>query len=235
MAPNKSGVQCKCTKYENVAHCIRVYLFLNVFFPFNRYQEWFEGRKRVGRYKDATLQNTNAEFVAFAKEAFGEGGERYAFRFFELRGDAKTIVGSPFVAKESRFILDGHEGGRRKFVETFCKTQQLARRIAEEFNEKLDSMPRVDTSTPRVTFLDCSVYHLSDINMGEQSVLVEPRIDESKWEKWNDNGGVSYSHAYIVSRCTSLNIIANITHSTLYCVGRTRHCKAQCNKRRGHA
>merc|ERR1712176_332413 len=86
-------------------------------------------------------------------------------------------------------ILDGGEEHRERFVRTFCESQQLARRLAQEFNKKLSHLHRVDNSTPRVTFLDCSVYELNDKNKGKQSVLVEEKIDHLAWHKWNMNNG----------------------------------------------
>jgi len=157
------------------------------------YMEWFEDRELVKKYKETQLQQSDAQYVAMCKEAFGEGAERIVFRFFELGEDGRTIVGPPLVAKESRLILDddgvGDEKARNEFVRTFCSTQQLARRIAEEFNEKLAVTRRVDRATPRITFLDCSVYQLKDDDLGELSVLVEEKLDHDKWFKWNANNG----------------------------------------------
>ena len=135
------------------------------------------------------MQGDMTHFVALNKKTFGEGAERFAFRFYEVGQDGKTVVGQPHVAKESRLVLEGGEEVREKFVRTFCRTQQLARRIASEFNRKLDSLFRVDKSTPRVSFLDCSVYELYDEKMGWQSVLVEEKIDHEAWHKWNMNNG----------------------------------------------
>ena len=156
------------------------------------YREELMGRRRVGTFEEAPLQHAGARFVAMGKGPFGEGGERFAYRFFELAQDGLTVVGSPLVAKESRLVLDEaaiDERARRKFVQKFCSTQQLARRIAKEFNEKLASTRRVDKSTPRITFLDCSVYQLRDNNVGELSVLVEEKLDHNQWFKWNANNG----------------------------------------------
>jgi len=160
------------------------------------YSEWYEGREKKTSFDPAPLQNSTAEYVALSKEAFGEGAEQFAFRFYELSTDGKTIVGNPMVAKESRLILDVEEGAGvgieaawRKFVRTFCSTQQLARRLALEFNQKLDETRRVDPRTPRVSFLDCSVYELHDKNKGKLSVLVEDKLDHTKWKKWNANNG----------------------------------------------
>ncbi|KAL7573925.1 hypothetical protein ACA910_001937 [Epithemia clementina (nom. ined.)] len=154
------------------------------------YKEWHDDeRKRHESYEIAPPQNPEARFVAMNKAAFGEGAERFAFRFFEVGADGQTVLGKPLVAKESRLVLEGGASGREKFVKTFCKTQQLARRIALEFNTKLDNLRRVSDSTPRVTFLDCSVYQLDDKKLGKQSVLVEEKLENTAWHKWNANNG----------------------------------------------
>jgi hypothetical protein len=156
------------------------------------YQEWSEGNKGYAGYIPARLQDSHAQYVAFEKGPFGEGAERMAYRFYEVAADKRTIVGKPLVAKESRLILEeehSDEHARKKFVRVFCKTQQLAKRLAEEFNEKLEATRRVHPKTPRVFFLDCSVYQLDDNVQGKTSVLVEERLDETKWYKWNANNG----------------------------------------------
>jgi Mg-chelatase subunit ChlD len=156
------------------------------------YKESTEGTVRKKWYETTPLQHPNAKFVAFAKGPFGEGAERYAFRLYELASDASTIVGQPLVAKESRLILDSggsDEQARKKFVKTFCSTQQLAGRLAEKFNDRLDETLRVDSKTPKIRFLDCSIYELSDQNLGKLSVLVEEKLDHDKWQKWNSNNG----------------------------------------------
>ena len=128
-------------------------------------------------YDIVPMKNEDAGFVALNKASFGEGAERFAFRFFEVAKDGTTVVGKPLVAKESRLVLEGGEEKRQTFVRTFCQTQQLARRVAEEFNRKLNGLHRVSAATPRVTFLDCSVYVLDDNKQGQQSVLVEEMLD----------------------------------------------------------
>ncbi len=134
------------------------------------YNERQSSKGFVGQFEEVDLQNSGAEYVALNQGPFGEGAERFAFRFYELDSDRTTIVGKPLVAKESRFILeDGmdDEASRMKFVKSFCKTQQLAGRIAKEFNDRLDYLHRVDKRTPKVEFLDCSVYQLNDVNLGK--------------------------------------------------------------------
>ncbi|GAX22147.1 hypothetical protein FisN_39Lh014 [Fistulifera solaris] len=161
------------------------------------YKEWMEpdsdGRNKTRhKYEKAELQHPDARYVAFAKCPFGEGAERFAYRFFELAADCKTIVGKPMVAKESRLILDvdsADELARKEFTAVFCKTQQLARRLAKDFNAKLKTSYRVDERTPTVDFLDCSIYELDDDNLGVLSVLVGDKLDHTKWQKWNSNNG----------------------------------------------
>lgn len=153
------------------------------------YKVWYDNKgKRRSAYEDAPLQNPSTHFVALNKMAFGEGAERYAFRFFEVGTDFQ-VLGKPLVAKESRLVLDGGEAGRDKFVRTFCESQQLARRYASEFNRRLDTLRHVDNRTPRVSFLDCSIYELDDMHLGKQKVLVEDKIDHLSWHKWNMNNG----------------------------------------------
>ena len=156
------------------------------------YEDKKTDRGYKGELTPGPLQHQNAECVALARGPFGEGAERFAYRFYELLGDRQTIIGKPLVAKESRYIMEGcidDERARTKFVNTFCRTQKLAGRIAREFNSKLDSLRRVDDETPRVEFLDCSVYKLDDRNIGNLRVLVEEKIDQIKWTKWNANNG----------------------------------------------
>lgn len=159
------------------------------------YNENWDGVRMVHSYENASLQNPEAEYVAFAKGPFGEGTERFAHRFYGIAGDKRTVVGKPMVAKESKFVLDkaldgvGDELQRKKFVRLSCKTQQCARRLSIKFNRKLDTIKRVHPQTPRVHFLDCYIYELDDIKVGTSSVLVEDRLDEDEWYKWNDNAG----------------------------------------------
>lgn len=143
----------------------------------------------------AKLLHPDARGVAFKRLAFGEGQERFAHQFFEIGADGRTVVGIPLVAKESKFVDDiEHQGGdvdwlaRDEFVERFCRIQNKSQRIAEAFNHKLDSISTLDPSTPRVSFVDCYVYYLTDDSRGQYSVVVEPKL-EGDFEKWNNNNG----------------------------------------------
>ncbi|GAX29515.1 hypothetical protein FisN_36Hu009 [Fistulifera solaris] len=159
------------------------------------YREWVDvgyHGKRASRhkYEKTGLQHPHARYVAFAKCPFGEGAERFAYRFYELAFDCQTIVGKAMVAKESRLMVDDYdEKARKEFTNRFCRTQQLARRLAKEFNDEMRLSHLIDDRTPTVSFLDCSIYELDDDNLGVLSVLVEDKLDHTKWQKWNSNNG----------------------------------------------
>jgi von Willebrand factor type A domain len=60
------------------------------------YREAFfmDGRRKVF-YDDVQLQHPDSKYVAFSKYPFGEGGERFVHRFYEVASDRKTILGVP--------------------------------------------------------------------------------------------------------------------------------------------
>jgi len=156
------------------------------------------GAKSKRGFAPVSLQCPEAKGLAMKKFAFGEGQERLAFQCFEIAEDGYTVVGEPLVAKESRF-LDDYEGvnldwkARDKFAERFCKIQSQAKSVARAFNEKLDSITTLDPDTPRVSFIDCCVYYLTDLTdekRGQFSVIVEPKL-EGHFGKWNNNNGAS--------------------------------------------
>jgi hypothetical protein len=163
------------------------------------------GRRPKHSFIPAKLLHPDARGVAFKRMAFGEGQERFAHQFFEIAADGLTVVGMPLVAKESKFVDDTeHESGdvdwlaRDEYVERFCRIQNKSQRIAEAFNLKLDSISTLDPSTPRVSFVDCYVYYLTDDKRGQFSVVVEPKL-EGEFEKWNNNNGVRIYHIFKIS------------------------------------
>ena len=76
-----------------------------------------------------------------------------------------------------------------KFHRTFCETQFRASKLAEDFNKKLLSVPALARTSPRISFLECSVYVVKDLNQGRMAVLVEKQLDPTKYKKWNGNNG----------------------------------------------
>jgi len=184
------------------------------------YIVWKRYKKDAKTFEFAPLQNENAHGVAIKKVAFGEGGERLAFQFFELASDGETVVGDPLVAKLSRFIEEGEmdfpdieaeadENGaqskwsvRDRFVKKFCERQNAALAVAIEFNKKLDLIRKLDPDTPRVLFLDCSVYYVQKDGNAESALLVERKLD-GKFTKWNGNNGVSDATLLLMLRMIS--------------------------------
>ena len=140
------------------------------------------------------MQHADARGVAIRKTAFGEGTEHFAYQFFEVTGDGRSVVGDALVAKEPRFVVGQGEllSSNMKSSARSCRLQGQAQKLAELFNSKLDAIPKLDPQTARVEFLACSVYTLKDAKAGiSHSVLVEPRLF-GKFQKWNSNNGVSY-------------------------------------------
>lgn len=145
-----------------------------------------------------SCQHPETRYVAVAKGAFDEGSERYVYRFFEVAYDGKTILGLPMVAKESRRVDNSattKPSTNDDLVHTFCKTQQLARHLAVQFNRRLYGNPQqIPIDTPRISFLDCSVYEIFDPHSGRRfNLLVENMVDHMQWCKWNSNNGWRHS------------------------------------------
>lgn len=144
-------------------------------------------------WKEIPFHSPSTTGVAMRRKYFGEGAERLVRKFRETNAKGQ-FVGPKLVAKESRFVTKEATDVQStlRFHQTFCKTQSNAKKMAAVFNSRLALIPGVLPSTPRVNFLDCSVYHLSDSKLGDIGVLVEEQLDESKYKKWNDNcGGVN--------------------------------------------
>ena len=132
-----------------------------------------------------------ARAVAVRDTIFGEGAERMVRKFREV-GANGVFVGTPLVAKESRFVEEKAtevEADARKFHRLFCETQRRAQALAIEFNAALGAIPGVTVRTPRVAFLDCSVYVVQDSEWGITGLLVEKMLDDSRYKKWNSNNG----------------------------------------------
>jgi len=161
--------------------------------------EWFVYQGVSGRdcyslddrkWMRAPLQAHGATGVAYRKKYFGEGAERIVAKIRELNS-AGLFVGPLLVAKESRFQLDyTNATDIRVFHKVFCETQGRASKLAVIFNEMLAKIPGVRAATPRIVFLDCSVYTVLDEQYGgDMAFLVEKQLDNTKYKKWNDNRG----------------------------------------------
>lgn len=164
------------------------------------------GYKRVvPDYEKVGSHHHAARYVAVKKKVIGQGSERNAFQFYEVAQDMRSIIGKPFIAKESCYIQSGET---EKYARKFCTTQIFTKRIAGEFNQKLDSLVRLAKATPRIRVLDCSIYHVNDAG-GRRSFLVEERLNHMKWTKWNSNVGTRKRRDIAVSLVCNLRGLFN--------------------------
>jgi Alpha-kinase family/von Willebrand factor type A domain len=123
----------------------------------------------------------------------GSGAERVAFRCnLADRASEDAFRFGSMVAKETKTVERIEE--HITFHKSFCKTQNLAAHLAEEFNKRVRTIPGFcPRSTPRIEFLECSILILEDFEWpgNERGVLVEKLLDTEKfpWRKWNNNAG----------------------------------------------
>lgn len=123
----------------------------------------------------------------------GKGIERLAFRAQLSVGQRPSdFVLGEMVAKETVVVERIEENVA--FHRSFLETQSLASHLAKEFNSRLQALPGYGKkSTPKISFLGCSVLVLDDPEWpgGERGVLVEKMLDTHihEWCKWNNNAG----------------------------------------------
>ena len=149
--------------------------------------------ENVQEAKRMLSHNQLPPFLALNKAYCGSGVERVAFRCHLSNQEMPAYFRlGAMVAKETLRVDRIEE--LVTFHKTFCETQSLAAHLADEFNKRLRAIPNYSTlSTPRVTFLKCSVLILHDPSWprGKRGVLVEKQLDTSRfeWRKWNNNAG----------------------------------------------
>jgi hypothetical protein len=133
-------------------------------------------------------------YVAVRNMAIDAGLERVAFRCRLSDEPIQTkFVFGPMVAKETDHI--DLISKNIEFHKIFCQTQSLAGYLAHEFSNRLQALPDFSASTtPRITFLPCSVLLVEDPTWPgeERGFLVEKELDYERyrWCKWNDNAGM---------------------------------------------
>lgn len=162
--------------------------------------EWcFYGQKdRIKRVKPVLSKNRRTVFVeiplisslatgiAIKNKYFGEGSERVVYKMTEVDRNNKP-VGDDLVLKINPLVEeDGHD--QLIFHEIFGETQREASRLAMKFNERLDFL-KVPKEVPRINFLECTYYTITDKNGWENGFLVEKRLDIMRFKKWSDNKG----------------------------------------------
>jgi len=146
-----------------------------------------------GAVSDLEKCNEFPRFLALNKFTFGEGAERLAFRCRLTKTHHESgFMYQWMVAKETNVVERIQD--QVQFHCCFCEQQHLAAHLADEFNKRVRSLPiYLESKTPQVSFLKCSVLVLEDLSWpnGSRGVLVEKMLDTSRfqWMKWNDNAG----------------------------------------------
>ena len=133
--------------------------------------------------------------VAMKDAVIGQGEERivHQFRFLD---DSGNFAGPKWVAKESRFVVDGDDElqhqSRLTYHKDFMRTQVLAQRFATEFNHALDSFRPESRNWPRFRFLEPLVVELVEdgrhLAHKQREIMIEEML-EGKYLKFNNNDG----------------------------------------------
>jgi hypothetical protein len=133
--------------------------------------------------------------VAMKNAVFGQGEERivHQFRFLDDNGN---FAGPKWVAKESRFVLEGDDPSQQQsrltYHKDFMRTQVLAQRFATDFNQVLDSFHSESRNWPRFRFLEPLVVELVEdgrhLAHKQREIMIEEMLD-GQYLKFNNNDG----------------------------------------------
>lgn len=137
----------------------------------------------------------SCEGVAICKETLGTGAERIVFRLreFKMIDGVVQATEDRLIAKECKWLEDVPK--QSKFHEKFCLTQSQAASLARKFNASVAQRcqhARLSVDVV-ISFLPCQVYQVPVTDAQGRaifrSILVEKRLDPSKYMKWNSNNG----------------------------------------------
>ena len=138
-------------------------------------------------WKKRSLLHPDATGIAYKTDPFAKGAERLVYQFSELDVNGQ-FIGSPLVAKDSKFYNEFDRQDLNYFHYKFCKTQKIASKLAQNFNKRLDMCKQVGSMVPRISFLQCFIYVFFDGDV-EYAYLVEKQLDHLQYTKWNNNTG----------------------------------------------
>ena len=159
-----------------------------------RYRSEYESGRMV-RKDGSTLPSFS---VAMRKTVFSEGAERMVHKFRFLDDKSNSFIGPKMVAKESRFVEATTTYQHRfNYHREFMRTQAIASEMAVKFNEAIDALaghfgPRsvkLVATLPRINFLTPMIVETMDPELGAFAILIEPMLDVTKYEKFNNNMG----------------------------------------------
>jgi hypothetical protein len=141
--------------------------------------------------------HTDAVGATMLRQPFDEGAERYVFLLQGLDRSG-AAVGRCRVVKESRYK---HNGGI-DYHETFCRTQQVAAKLANEFNKDVGRQPTLRspdpmTKAPKILYVTCWVLQFrkpweatASLTGSSSSVLVEEDLrSRGRYQKYTTNNG----------------------------------------------
>lgn len=145
-----------------------------------------------GKWVEAPM-TPQATAAACEQIPFGQGAERFAYRFTEADSHGMP-VGPRLVAKEAASVEDY---GSDKFHRAACKMQTEVAILADKFNSRVS--PILQDQAPElqdrwnVWFVPSFLYKVKDSvynRKGDHTawLFVEPEL-EGRWMKWNNNGG----------------------------------------------
>ena len=138
-------------------------------------------------------QKETPHFLAIDTKVFRAGAETITFRCQLSEGKRhRDFVLGEMLVKETRFV--GPVTTCNLLNQGILQAQSLAAYLADEFNRRLRSLPGFsERSTPKMSFLECSILILNDPDTegGFRRVIVEKKLDTARhtWTRWNDNSG----------------------------------------------
>jgi Alpha-kinase family/von Willebrand factor type A domain len=200
LSRGKTARNLQSEEISGVTNNWRYYRIVDHFFYHPEADDWkSHSGLPVGALRPDLVREAEAHrgsvppLLALNQHHCGSGAERVAFRcnLADCESEKAFRFGS-MAAKETKTVERIEEN--ITFHKSFCKTQNLAAHLAEEFNRRIRTIPGFcPQSTPRIKFLECSVLLLEDFEWpgNRRGVLVEKLLDTENfpWRKWNDNAG----------------------------------------------
>jgi len=147
-------------------------------------------------WKDVGFAAHGANGFEMEIRPLGEGAERLAYRFNEIKYDNKTKVfkkiGRLMVAKKS--IRANEKETKEDFHKDFCRVQSVAYDLAEKFNHVVRQATRLkaisgETRPPEIKFVLCHVYTYTNHETKEDTGVLVERFLPGKFTKYNSNNG----------------------------------------------
>eukprot|EP00804_Cyclotella_cryptica_P007818 CCRYP_001412-RA/>CCRYP_001412-RA protein AED:0.05 eAED:0.05 QI:110/1/1/1/0.5/0.4/5/2471/757 len=146
-------------------------------------------------WKDVGFAAHGANGFEMEIRPLGEGAERLAYRFNEIKYDKTKVVkkvGKLMVAKKS--IRANEKETKEDFHKDFCRVQNVAYDLAEKFNHAVRQATPLkavsgETRPPELKFVLCHVYTYTNHETKEDTGVLVERFLPGKFTKYNSNNG----------------------------------------------